>query len=74
MKQNICAPSVPTANLAVNKSRVKLYSKGLDMPTYYLQKGQEFQFELFNPTSDVVLAKIQLNGKVISQGGLIINP
>jgi len=74
MKQNICAPSVPTANLAVNKSRVKLYSKGLDMPTYYLQKGQEFQFELFNPTSDVVLAKIQLNRKVISQGGLIINP
>lgn len=74
MKQNYCTQSVPSANLAINKSRVKLYSKGLDMPTYYLQKGQEFQFELFNPTSDVVLAKIQLNGKVISQGGLIINP
>ena len=74
MKQNICAPSVPTANLAVNKSRVKLYSKGLDMPTYYLQKGQEFQIELFNPTSDVVLAKIHMNGKAISQGGLVINP
>ena len=74
MKQNICAPSVPTTNLAVNKSRVKLYSKGLDMPTYYLQKGQEFQIELFNPTSDVVLAKIHMNGKAISQGGLVMNP
>ena len=74
MKQNICAPSVPTANLAVNKSRIKLYSKGLDMPTYYLQKKQEFQIELFNPTSNVILAKIHLNGKVISQGGLVINP
>jgi len=74
MKQNICAPSVPTANLAVNKSRVKLYSKGLDMPTYYLQKGQEFQIELFNPTSEVILAKIHMNGKAISQGGLVMNP
>ena len=73
-KNNYLALNVPTANLAVNKSRIKLYSKGLDMPTYYLQKGQEFQIELFNPTSNVILAKIHLNGKVISQGGLVINP
>ena len=73
-KNNYAAPSVPTANIAVNKSRIKLYSKGLDMPTYYLEKGQEFQIELFNPTSDVVLAKIILNGKAISQGGLVLNP
>ena len=72
-KNNYEAP-VPTANIAVNKSRIKLYSKGLDMPTYYLQKGQEFQIELFNPTSDVLLAKIILNGKAISQGGLVLNP
>ena len=74
MKQQIYAPSVPTANIAVNKSRIKLYSKGVEMPTYYLQKGQEFQIELFNPTSDVVLAKVNLNGKPISQGGLVLNP
>jgi hypothetical protein len=53
-KNNYLALNVPTANLAVNKSRIKLYSKGLDMPTYYLQKGQEFQIELFNPTSNVI--------------------
>jgi len=74
MKQQIYAPSVPTVNITVNKSRIKLYSKGVEMPTYYLQKGQEFQFELFNPTTDIVLAKIILNGKPISQGGLVLNP
>ena len=76
MKQKICAPTVkvPTANLAVNKSRVKLYNKEGDLPTYYLQKGQEFQIELFNPTTDTVLAKITLNGNIISQGGLVLNP
>lgn len=72
----ISTPSskVPTANLAVNKSRIKLYNTSGDMPTYYLQKGQEFQIELFNPTQDVVLAKIKLNDKNISQGGLILKP
>lgn len=75
-KQTISAPAikVPTANIAVNKSRVKLYEKSGDLPTYYLQKGQEFQIEIFNPTTDVVLAKITLNGKIISQGGLVLNP
>ena len=73
-KTNFGTPAVPTANLAVNKSRIKIYNKQGDMPTCYLQKGQEFQIELFNPTTDVVLAKIILNGKAISQGGLVLNP
>ena len=62
----------PTANICVSKSRIKLYEKSGQMPTYYLQKGQEFQIELFNPTTDTVLAKITLNNKVISQGGLVL--
>lgn len=75
MKQlNYLAPKVPTANIAVKKSRIKLYDKQGDLPTYYLQKGQEFQIELFNPTTESVLAKITLNGNVISQGGLVLNP
>lgn len=68
------APSVPSANIAVNKSRLKVYKNTGDLPTYYLQKGQEFQIELFNPTTDVILAKIILNGNPISQGGLVLNP
>ena len=75
MKQQISAPNtVPTANIAVNKSRLKVYKNTGSMPTYYLQKGQEFQIELANPTTDVILAKIILNGKPISQGGLVLNP
>jgi hypothetical protein len=73
-KKTYEAPSVPTAMIAVNKSRLKVYNNTGDMPTYYLQKGQEFQIELFNPTTDVILAKIILNGNPISQGGLVLNP
>ena len=75
MKQQITAPNmVPTANIAVNKSRLKVYKNAGEMPTYYLQKGQEFQIEIANPTKDVILAKVILNGKAISQGGLVLNP
>jgi hypothetical protein len=70
---NYKVPKVPSANIAVNKSRLKVY-KNNDTPTYYLEKGQEFQIELFNPTTDTVLAKITLNNKLISQGGLVLNP
>ena len=75
MKQTIVSPNgSPTANLAINKSRVKIYNKTGQMPTYYLEKGQEFAIELFNPTTNTVLAKIELNGKSIAQGGLVLRP
>ena len=75
MKTNNSASNpMPTANIAVNKSRIRCYSTAGDLPTYYLQKGQEFQIEIFNPTTDVVLAKITLNGNALSQGGLVLNP
>jgi len=73
-KQNYEASAMPTANIAVNKGRIKLYTNGFEMPTYYLQKGQEFEIEIFNPSSEVIMAKIILNGKAISQGGLVLNP
>lgn len=75
MKQTIVTPNgFPTANLAINKSRIKIYSKSGELPIYYLEKGQEFQIELFNPTTDTVLAKIELNGTSIAQGGLVLRP
>ena len=64
----------PTVDIAINKSRLKLYNKNGQTPTYYLKKGQEFQIELFNPTSDTILVKIHLNDKSISQGGLVLRP
>ena len=60
---------VPTANIAVNKARLKVYND-----SYYLTKGQEFEIELFNPTTNTLLAKIYLNDKPISQGGLVLRP
>ena len=69
----ITGPSAPQAQICINKSRLKIYNKE-KTPTYYLEKGSEFQIELFNPTSYTILAKIQLNGKQISQGGLVLRP
>ena len=63
----------PIAHICINKSRVKIYDKETD-PKIYLSKQTEFQIELFNPTTDVILAKIILNGNPISQGGLVLNP
>lgn len=73
MKQTNNGYVMPTAGLCIHKSRLKVYNKE-SVPTYYLHKGQEFSIELFNPTSDTILAKIQLNGKYISQGGLVLRP
>jgi hypothetical protein len=64
----------PQAYVAINKSRIKMYNKDSKTPVFYLQKGQEFQLELFNPTTDSILAKIFLNGNAISQGGLVLRP
>lgn len=64
----------PTVDVAINKSRIKQHNKKSEIPTYYLKDGSEFQLELFNPTTDVVLAKIEINNKLISQSGLILNP
>jgi hypothetical protein len=64
----------PTATLAINKGRVKIYNNKSETPTYYLKKGQEFQIEVFNTTTDTVLAKIKLNNKLISQSGLVLKP
>ena len=64
----------PSVNLAINNSRIKKYGKKTDLPIYYLEKGQEFQIELYNPTQGKVLAKIKLNNNIISGGGLILRP
>lgn len=72
-KQFISEPSAPTAQICINKSRLKIHNKDTD-PTYYLKKGQEFQMEFYNPTNGTIMAKIYLNGKAITQGGLVLRP
>lgn len=40
----------------------------------YLQNGDEFDIEIENPTKKTVLAKIEIDGKSISNAGLVIQP
>ena len=67
MKKN---NSMPEAYVAVGKNRQKIYGEN----TVYLNDRQEFEFELFNSTQDNIMAKISINGKPISNRGIILRP
>lgn len=59
----------PEAHIALRNNRLKAYSDVI-----YLKDGEEFQIELFNPTQLTVLAKIKVNGTLISNKGILIKP
>jgi hypothetical protein len=59
----------PTAFITKGKQRVKQYSESV-----YLNDGDEFEIELFNPTHKTILAKIKINGEYLSTSGLILKP
>ena len=58
----------PVAYIAKSKQRIKQYGN-----IVYLKNKEEFQIELFNPTSTKILARIELNGNSIGPG-IIIRP
>lgn len=60
------------AQITKKKNRLKVYSSTKDQ--VYLNDGDEFEIELFNPKTSPVLAKISINGKRISERGIILNP
>lgn len=60
----------PTAHITKKKSRLKIYN-GKDV---YLNNGDNFEFEIYNPKQKSVLAKIKLNGEYISTSGIVIRP
>ena len=62
--------TAPTAHITTNKSRRKIHTGN----QVYLKDGENFEFELFNPTTGSVLAKIKLNGKEISSSGIVLKP
>lgn len=74
MMHHVKRESDPSAFIAVKKNRVKQYNKKSETPAYYLEDGQEFQIELHNPRKYHVLAMIHLNGKLISNSGVILKP
>ena len=59
----------PTAHITKNRNRIKTYSDKV-----YLKDGSSFEIELFNPKSTSVLAKIWINGQLLSSAGLILKP
>jgi hypothetical protein len=62
----------PQAWVAVSNNRQKIYGAKDDL--VYLDNGQEFQIELYNPTQISYVAKIYINGQSISSSGLVLKP
>ena len=60
--------AVPQSFITKSKQRLKQY-----IDTVYLNDGDEFEIELFNPTQNKVLAKIEMNGNSIGNG-IILRP
>ena len=69
MKQSIVTASAPSAYVTKNKKRIKQFNSSV-----YLQNGDEFEIELFNPTQNKVLAKIEIDGKGIGGSGIVLLP
>lgn len=69
---NYTSARLPEAYISVskNKSRLKIYGN----KNVFLKDGEEFQIELFNPTTKTIGAKISINGSPISNSLLILKP
>ena len=61
------------AKIAVNKSLLKEYSSSKYQRVVYLNDGDEFQIQLFNPEHHPIAAKIHLNGEELSDM-LVLRP
>ena len=57
----------PEAFITKAKKRIKQFDGKV-----YLNDGDEYEIELFNPTQEVVLAKIKLDGNYIAGGGIVL--
>lgn len=62
--------NVPSAYIGTKKNRLKIY----DEKIVFLENGQEFQFEILNPTKDVIGVNIWINGKLSSDSKLVLKP
>lgn len=70
MNYNIANDAMPSAFITKRKSRIKIYQE----TNVHLNDGDNFEIELYNPTTSPILAKIKLNGEYISSNGVIIKP
>jgi hypothetical protein len=58
-----------TAHITTNRNRFKIYGDSI-----YLKDKQKFEIELFNPNSINHLAKIKINGRWVSESGILLKP
>jgi hypothetical protein len=63
--------NLPGAWIVSPKDRGRKSIKG---DKIYLDNGQEFEIEIFNPLKESVLADIRLNGNSICKTGLVVKP
>jgi len=57
----------PEAFITKGKKRIKQFDGQV-----YLSDGDEYEIELFNPSQEVVLAKIKIDGDYIAGGGIVL--
>ena len=57
----------PEAFVTKAKKRIKQFDGQV-----YLSNGDEYEIELFNPSQEVVLAKIKIDGDYIAGGGIVL--
>ncbi len=57
----------PEAFITKAKKRIKQFDGQV-----YLSNGDEYEIELFNPTQEVVLEKIKINGNYLAGGGIVL--
>lgn len=69
----------PSAWIVTNNRKDKTQSsdkgrKSVKKGKVYLNDGEEFEIELFNPLHECILCDIKLNGQSISKSGLVLKP
>lgn len=70
MKQSVwTTTSNPTAFVTKNKQRIKQFEGQV-----YLNDGDEYQIEIFNPQPNHILAKIKVDNTYLSGGGIVLRP
>lgn len=66
---NIIPKNNCSAEITVKRNSIRKYQND-----YYLKNGQEFEILLRNNTQNVVIATIKMNGKRISNMGMVLKP
>ena len=59
----------PSAFITQQRQRIKQFENSV-----YLNDGSEYEIELFNPQTNHILAKIQIDGRYLSEGGIVLRP